>query len=76
MAFARGDSENNKDLAFEEEQIFGENNAVEEEEGGGDSVDLAMDLHANMIWLLEQTLVKLDHDYALAGFALSVNPMV
>ena len=47
---------------------------VEKEEE--DSVDRAMDLHAKMTWQWGQTQVKLSHDYALAGFALSVNPAV
>ena len=47
---------------------------VEEKEE--DSVDRAMDLHAKMTWQWGQTQVKLSHDYALAGFALSVNPTV
>ena len=47
----QGDSENDGELAFEEEQIFGENNeVVEEEEEEEDSVDRTMDLHAKMTW--------------------------
>ena len=42
------DSENDGELAFEEEQIFGEDNEVVEEEEEEDSVDRAMDLHAKM----------------------------
>ena len=41
-----------------------------------DSVDRAMDLHAKMTWQWGRTQVKLSHDYALAGFVLSVNPTV
>ena len=42
------DSENDGELAFEEEQIFEGNNEVEEKEEEEDSVDRAMDLHAKM----------------------------
>ena len=73
----QGDRVNDGELAFEEEQIFGDLNevgVVEEEEE--DEVDRSMDLHAKMTWLWGQTLAKLDHDYSVAGFALSVNPKV
>ena len=40
MALFQGNSENDGELAFKEEQIFGENNEVEKEE---DAVDLSMD---------------------------------
>ena len=49
---------------------------VVEEDEEEDLVDRAMDLHAKMTWQGGQTIVKLSHDYAKAGFTLSVNPMV
>ena len=42
-------SESDGELGFEEEQIFGENNEVEEEEE--DAVHRSMDLHTKMTWL-------------------------
>ena len=68
------DSENDGELSFEKEQIFGENNKVEEEEE--DVVDRSMDLHTKMTWQWSQMVTELEHDYAKAGFALSVNPTV
>lgn len=67
------DSENDGELAFEEQQIFGENSVVDEEE---DDVDRSMNLHTKITWLWSQATAKLGHDYAKAGFALSVNPTV
>ena len=67
------DRENDGELSFEEEQIFGEHDASEEQE---DSVDQSMDVHTRMTWLWGQATAKLEHDYVKTGFALSVNPTV
>ena len=47
VALIPRDSENDGELTFGEEQIFGQNNEVEEKY----AVDQSMDLHTKMIWL-------------------------
>jgi hypothetical protein len=78
---------NGGDLAMEEEEVFGvpiadaAAPAVEDQEGtmdgvlsnGSNSIDTAIDLHCRIVWKWEIKKVKLEHDYAMAGFALSVS---
>ena len=78
------------DVLQEEEEVFGPDSEVyaevagslaeDEERGNGSDkskeLNEQMDLHSRFVWEWEKRKVKLEHEYAMAGFALSVSPDV
>ena len=47
-----------------------------ERSDGSEELNKEMDLHARFVWEWEKRKVKLEHEYVMAGFALSVSPDV
>ena len=70
------------DVQREGEEVFGTKsdnaNSIEEtdDEDDSDAENEDMDVHARFLWVWEKRMPKLQHEYAMAGFALSVSPDV